>query len=375
MSFTKILFISNNRIDQGFGGERWLFEVSKRLSANHSIAILTSDSGKIRTDFSAQLRRTGNVKVVELHHSRSSFQGVIGAPLNDIRNQMENSDIVYIMDFPIHFYQYRSLAKNLPNVRTVRGHHTPIAVAGSQPGPNFFIRQYYRHVKPMILRSFGRFSAHHVLTTSDRDAISNWVKTPIFCIPNGIDTGSYFTGEKYHEPTILFLGSLDRHKGFDLLPRLIKNLYNCSPSARVVILGDGELKYLALELARNHKNVTFSGFVSEKEKREILRRSHVTLMLSRWEAFSFSTLESLASGTPVVPLNILGPTSMIEDGKNGFICRDMQSMTEKLSSLISMIGTENYSLISNNARKSSLSYDWSIVIRDIESMLSKVACS
>ncbi|MFV3410834.1 glycosyltransferase family 4 protein [Pseudomonas nitroreducens] len=95
--------------------------------------------------------------------------------------------------------------------------------------------------------------------------------------------------------TVLFVGRLDRQKGFDLLYRAFK-----SPSLRdvqLLVAGSAVLegrKYIATD------NIRFLGWQDKNALAELYERATLTIMPSRWEGFGLVAIESLAKGTPVL---------------------------------------------------------------------------
>ncbi|MDH0291985.1 glycosyltransferase family 4 protein [Pseudomonas sp. GD04087] len=113
---------------------------------------------------------------------------------------------------------------------------------------------------------------------------------------------------------ILFVGRLDRQKGFDILYEAFKSkdlkefhLYVAGNS----VLCDSEYKSTA--------NVTFLGWQSRDALPSMYEDADLTIVPSRWEGFGFVAIESLARGTPVLASHvgslpeILGKYGQISD--------------------------------------------------------------
>ncbi|MFJ3053251.1 glycosyltransferase family 4 protein [Pseudomonas nitroreducens] len=94
---------------------------------------------------------------------------------------------------------------------------------------------------------------------------------------------------------ILFVGRLDRQKGFDILYEAFKSkelqefhLYVAGDS----VLCDSDYKPTA--------NVTFLGWQTREALLAVYDDADLTIVPSRWEGFGFVAIESLARGTPVL---------------------------------------------------------------------------
>lgn len=106
------------------------------------------------------------------------------------------------------------------------------------------------------------------------------------------------------DPTIAFVGRLHPIKRIDVLIRALAIVADEIPRARLDVVGPGDryreqLQALARELGIGEA-VSFHGFVDNDEKLRVLRRAHVSALLSRSEGLPIAPLEAMACGTPVV---------------------------------------------------------------------------
>ncbi len=65
--------------------------------------------------------------------------------------------------------------------------------------------------------------------------------------------------------------------------------------------------------------VRFLGFITEREKGKLLRRSWATILASPKEGWGISNLESAACGTPVIAADSAGIRESVVDGDTGFL--------------------------------------------------------
>ena len=118
-------------------------------------------------------------------------------------------------------------------------------------------------------------------------------------VPLSIDTPKEYD-------TIL-LGRIHETKGVFDAPGIWKIVCQSHPNAKLLIIGDGphrkELQNRFAELGLAGR-VNFTGGISDAEKNSLLGRCRVGLSLSREEGWGLSVTEFLASGLPVVAMEL-----------------------------------------------------------------------
>lgn len=72
------------------------------------------------------------------------------------------------------------------------------------------------------------------------------------------------------------------------------------------------------------EQIVFEGEVSSERKRDLFAHAHAFLFPIMWpEPFGLVMIEALATGTPVVALRQGSVPEVIEDGRTGFVCDDV----------------------------------------------------
>lgn len=147
----------------------------------------------------------------------------------------------------------------------------------------------------------------------------------ITVIPNGVDASGFSPappGGRFPEPTLLYLGRLQRYKRVDLVLQAVARLRDQGVEVRLLVGGKGEHR-AALEELRDRlglaDRVEFLGFVPEDRKRELLRRSWVHVLTSPKEGWGISVLEAAACGTPSVASDSPGLRDSVRDGETGLL--------------------------------------------------------
>ena len=140
---------------------------------------------------------------------------------------------------------------------------------------------------------------------------------------------------KFDSPTILYVGRIKRYKSVDVIIRALPAVMARIPDVRLSIVGSGdavpELQRLASSLGINDR-VTFTGFVTEDEKVDWMRRSHVIVNPSPKEGWGLTNIEANACGTPAVASDADGLRDSVINGETGllFPYGDHGALAEKL---------------------------------------------
>lgn len=119
-------------------------------------------------------------------------------------------------------------------------------------------------------------------------------------------------------PVILAAGRLIAQKDFPTLIRAFAQLRRRRP-ARLLILGEGELRGDLLSLADQHRvvaDVALPGF--DANPFAAMRASQLFVLSSRFEGLPGVLIQAMACGTPVVSTDCpSGPREILEDGRWG----------------------------------------------------------
>jgi glycosyltransferase involved in cell wall biosynthesis len=123
-------------------------------------------------------------------------------------------------------------------------------------------------------------------------------------MPLPLELPSPTGAEESQRPTVAFVGRLHPIKCVDRLIDAIAIVREEIPDVRLEIVGPGDRHRQTLERQAARLGlqnaVVFHGYVDASEKLRILRRAHVSALLSRSEGFPMAVLEAMACGTPVV---------------------------------------------------------------------------
>ena len=178
-------------------------------------------------------------------------------------------------------------------------------------------------------------------------------------MPNFIANKEFIKDTK-RKNQVISVGRLSPEKGFDRLLFIWKEFLDNNENYILKIVGDGQEKERLIQLAKSlniSDSVVFTGYLSNDETVNEIRKSKVYAMTSVHEAFGIVLLEAITQGTPIIAYDVrVGPRSIIKDGYNGFLVKenDIEGFVEKLYSLLKE--GDIYNNISENAITSSELY-------------------
>ena len=164
-----------------------------------------------------------------------------------------------------------------------------------------------------------------------RDFAAHYFPGEYRVIPNGINVEEFSNShvepvERFHDgrPNILFVGRLEKRKGFEHLLAAYEMLKPRIPEARLIVVGafDKEHKepYVRHVRERGIRDVRFVGYVPSGHLARYFKTCTVCCTPSTGsESFGIVLLEAMASGKPIVATNIHGYRSVLEDGMQGLL--------------------------------------------------------
>lgn len=124
------------------------------------------------------------------------------------------------------------------------------------------------------------------------------------------------------EPTFLYLGSLNRNKGFDIVLDEFEKLDTDTGSLQIV---SGEFNNEEEYMVKSHqvRRIGVIGFPGIGNLNTIYEHIDVVVYPGSFHEplqFGHPLLWGMSFGKPLISLNQGGPRDMIENGKNGFLC-------------------------------------------------------
>lgn len=170
--------------------------------------------------------------------------------------------------------------------------------------------------------------------------ILNLEQQPFVCysgVPDSYLENYELATEKFNERDelrITYVGRLVAYKNIDATIKALATLKNVNWIFNIV--GEGAEKNRLKELTRTlgcEKRVNFFGRVPRNRVMEILKETHIFVMISTNEIFGLVYLEAMAASCLTVASRNGGVDGIIIDGENGFLCTEGDS--EDLARIIS----------------------------------------
>ena len=189
----------------------------------------------------------------------------------------------------------------------------------------------YEIMRPILRRFIDKLDGKICVSEAAREMVSRYFPGEYVVIPNGIDLRRFGGAhvrpiEKYNDgrPNILFVGRLEKRKGFRYLIRAYPHILRAVPDVRLLVVGayDKEDKEPFVRYARMHhlSSVKFVGRVSNEELPRYYKTCDIFCAPSTgFESFGIVLLEAMASGRPIVATNIAGYRCVLEDGREGLL--------------------------------------------------------
>ncbi len=162
------------------------------------------------------------------------------------------------------------------------------------------------------------------ISNSQRQIDLNYIAT----VYNGIELTDYpFVAQPSEPQYLAFLGRFSPDKGPQHAIAIAKQTGWRLKMAGKVDLGD--TKFFEQEIAPyiDGQQIEYLGEINHTEKTELLGNAAITLFPIAWqEPFGLVMIESMATGTPVIAMNLGSVSEVIAHGKTGFICQNYTQM-------------------------------------------------
>jgi glycosyltransferase involved in cell wall biosynthesis len=130
----------------------------------------------------------------------------------------------------------------------------------------------------------------------------------------------------------------------------------------LLILGSGIEESKVKEISERKSNIHFLGYQSKEKSLGIIRSSDLLIQPSRMEGgLSYTLLESMACGTPIICTDAGGAKDTLSHMKNSYIIKSHNS-SELLSAIIRIMdNSEIREKLRLNALKEIKNHDWSVI--------------
>jgi phosphatidylinositol alpha-mannosyltransferase len=258
---------------------------------------------------------------------------------------------------------------------TLRLKHTPMVgtfhASGGKP--------WYTLCTPLgkwyLDRWFRKLDGRIAVSSTALGYVSSYFPAEYTIIPNGIDTKHFnnhvspideFNDGKLN---ILFVGRLEKRKGFDYLWKAYKKVKREIPNCRLISVGPGTRlrnKYQKRINKNGLDDVIFTGYVTYSDLPRYYKTADIVCFpATGWESFGIVLLEAMAVGKPIIASDIAGYAKVLTHGAEGLSVppKDVDKLSE---ALITLINDERLrQQMGARGRPKALEYDWARIAQSV----------
>ncbi|BAY18461.1 putative glycosyl transferase [Anabaenopsis circularis NIES-21] len=176
--------------------------------------------------------------------------------------------------------------------------------------------------------------AYVSISNAQRQINLNYVAT----VYNGIQLTDYpFIAQPKEPPYLAFLGRFSPEKGPHQAIAIAKQTGWRLKMAGKVDAADS--KFFEQEIAPqiDGQQIEYLGEINHTAKAELLGNAAITLFPISWqEPFGLVMIESMATGTPVIAINLGSVPEVIVQGQTGFICQNYEEMAAMIPAALKL---------------------------------------
>jgi glycosyltransferase involved in cell wall biosynthesis len=368
---------------QSFGGTVTnVRSISKELAKRHEVTVFTTTALDLKHDIDEKTETINGFSVTYFKRSLkplcySGFFGELNLSfdmMRSVKQKLADFDVIHLhswQQFPDVLIHHFATKYKVPYILQTHG---SLPIIGDKRLLKLLFNVTFSN---KLLNGAAKMIALTPIEVKQYESM-NASRQKIEVVPNGIDLSEYEHlpakglfkkkfGIGHDEPVVLYLGRIHQIKGIDFLVKAFVNVLKAVPKARLVIVGPDDgyligLTDLVTSLGLS-KHVTIVGPLYGEAKLEAYVAASVFVLPSRYEAFSYSVLEAMACGVPMIISKACAISSFLEDNT----CLIVDPFNESLElALKNMLLDEKYQrTFSQNVKVSVKQFDipstkWSI---------------
>jgi phosphatidylinositol alpha-mannosyltransferase len=220
-------------------------------------------------------------------------------------------------------------------------------------------------------RWFRKLDGHFAVSQVALDYVKKYFPAEYQIIPNGVDTKHFhpkvkpIDGHNDGKINILFVGRLEKRKGFDYLLEAFRLLKPKIHDCRLIQVGPGVRllkKYKKYIEQYGIRDVNFTGYASYADLARYYATADIVCFPNTGrESQGIVLLEAMATGKPIVASAIGGFLSVLTDGIEGIAVppKDPQKLAEAILKLIK--DKKLRQQMGKRGIQKAKQYDWSII--------------
>jgi phosphatidylinositol alpha-mannosyltransferase len=224
-------------------------------------------------------------------------------------------------------------------------------------------------------RWFNKLDGRIVVSRPALEYVSKYFPDDYTVIPNGVDTNHFHPEapplDRFNDGmfNILFVGRMEKRKGFNYLLKAYKQVKERFPECRLIATGPGTRlrhKYQRRVNRDGLKDVVFTGYAAYNDLPAYYRAADIVCFPATGrESFGIVLLEAMATGKPIVASHIDGYASILSHGVEGLAVppRNSDKLAEAIITLIN--DKQLRQQMGNQGRLRALEFDWTRLARRI----------
>jgi glycosyltransferase involved in cell wall biosynthesis len=188
-----------------------------------------------------------------------------------------------------------------------------------------------------------------------------------------MDTADFLQRHNIRPGTKLvsYLGTIEERKNPTAVMKVAHKLKD-RQDVHFVFAGKSDSAY-AREVekeARSLPNVTYLGEITEREKVQLIKASHLNIIMSRLEALGIAQLEFMYCGVPVITSATGGQSWVVKDGIDGIHIKGPEDVDGAARAIARLVDDSNaYRQLSDNAREKAASLTTSRLVSGLDAAL------
>lgn len=347
----KIIYITQWFSAVGGGGEvQFVNLITSMAKRGHSVYVICQQLSNINDNYNIDNLYVHRIKPI-LHGNTIYLKQNMKFMINAIRMgsqiiKAEKIDIIHVNNYsPIIVGSLLSRIYRIPLVKTIHAVYCAIPDFWKkwsvQDNVSSSLSLLGAPIEKFTIRLYAD-TIHTVSNATKKDIIKINAKSKVIVVPNGVNLVNYDKMEfnRDYQKSVVFIGRLVVNKNLEVLIHSFKEVINKIRDAKLIVIGAGAMsdkwKKMVSDLGLD-LNIEFTGFISEKNKLEILSKCSVLALPSTSEGQPLVALEAFAMSKPLLLSDIEPSYDIVSEAVDGFIlpAHDAHKWAEKIILLLS----------------------------------------
>ena len=209
---------------------------------------------------------------------------------------------------------------------------------------NILSKLYHRNAKRKVKK------ADHICTVSEfsKNELQKFLKIPahkITVTPNAVDSNFHKSEPTPHDPRstiydltnkqyFAYVGGFDKRKNISQLIDVFNEHIAPHYKIDLVLVGDKLHNTELYQDIETNERIHHTGFITEEEKKDILKNAKALIHLSLYEGFNIPLLEAMHVGTPALVSDIPPHREVGKDAATYLDVTDEKSMAQAIKSFL-----------------------------------------